>query len=465
MAAMPPPRPLLAALLLAAVAATAGADVVHLANGSRLEGRVLSDDESGVLLEQASPSGRTQLRIPRDRIRSVERTAPAPGTTEEPEPGRPVRDEWFLLRADTKVVGTRHLLLLRRGAGADAGWRIEEDVYLAASPRLPAVRIRRIEDVTDEFLPVWLQYRERGDPGAGFRDEAYETSRAGPVRDGVWRMTERELGGVERRADVELPRLARGPLAIREALARARPRPLGLVEMPLIDTSKGEVRTVRAGFTGLDVGGEGAPRQDALRVEDGERTLDGRWGSGEPPPCFSETVAPGIVAEPCTPEQAEAFRGEGSEQRMTLPDAGFEVIVPGAAWVPEIVPAVPGVEGLRLVAKVASRLHAADVRFEWDPAGATGTPQAAEAALLERLRTGAKARDLTVDIPREPVLGLENAWRLSLTATVRGERVRSVLFVADRGRGRAVLLATSPLSAWEDARIPLETILASFRWL
>jgi hypothetical protein len=237
------------------------------------------------------------------------------------------------------------------------------------------------------------------------------------------------------------------------------------VEIPLVDASKGEVRTVRAGFTALDVGGPGAPRQDALRVEDGERTLESRWGTGDPPVCFQETVAPGIVANPCTPEQAEALHGEGSEQRMTLPEAGFEVLVPGAAWVPQVVPGVPGVEGLRLIAKVSSRLHAADVRVEWDPAGAGPAPEVMEATLLDRLRAVAHARDLTVESPREPVLGLENAWRLTLTATVRGERVRSVLFVADRGRGRAVLLATSPVGAWEDARIPLETILASFRWL
>jgi hypothetical protein len=278
-------------------------------------------------------------------------------------------------------------------------------------------------------------------------------------------MTERELGGVERRADVSLPRLARGPLGIRESLARAQPRPLGLVEMPLVDASKGEVRTVRAGFTGLDVGGEGVPRQDALRIEDGERVLDSRWGVGDPPPCWSETVAPGIVASPCSKEQAEALGADAAEPRLTVADAGFEVLVPGAAWTPELVPGVPGREGLGLVGKMSSRVHAADVRVEWDPAGASESDAASEASLLERLRVGAKARDVKVESPREPVLGLENAWRLTLTATVRGERVRTILFVANKGRGRAVLHATSPIAAWEDARIPLETVLASFRWL
>jgi hypothetical protein len=464
---MTPMRWSRAALVLAVlgVATPAGADVVQLTNGARLEGRVLSEDDSGVLLERASASGRTQLRIPRDRIQSVERSPEAPGGDEVPVPGRPARDEWFLLHADAKTVGTRHLLLVRRGEGAGTGWRLQEDVHLAETSRLPAVRIRRVEDVTEEFLPVGLHYSERGDAGSGFEGQAYETSRSGPVQDGVWRMTERRLGGLESRAEVPIPRLARGPLGTREALARARPRPLGLVEMPLVDASTGEVRTVRAGFTGLDVGGEGVPRQDALRVEDGVRTLDSRWGVGDPPPCFGETVAPGILATPCTAEQAAALDGEGSEQRLTLAEAGFEVLVPGAAWHPEAVPAVPGQEGSRLVAKVSSRLHAADVRVEWDPAGAGASPEETEAALLDRLRRGARARDLKVESAREPVLGLDQAWRLTFTATVRGERVRTVLVWADRGRGRAVLFATSPVTAWEDARIPLETVLASFRWL
>jgi hypothetical protein len=465
---MAPMRWSRAALLLVVVvgsASPAAADVVQLTNGARLEGRVLSEDPSGVLLERTSASGRQQLRIPRDRIQSVERSPEPAGGDDVPVPGRPARDEWFLLNADAKTVGTRHLLLVRRGDGGGTGWRIQEDVYLAQTSRLPAVRIRRVEDVTEDFLPVGLHYSERGDAGSGFEGKAYETSRSGPIADGVWKKTERELGGGEKRTEVPLPRLARGPLGTREALARAQPRPLGLVEMPLVDAATGEVRTVRAGFTGLDVGGEGVPRQDSLRVEDGARTLDSRWGVGDPPQCFSETVAPGILATPCTAEQAAALDGEGSEQRLTLADAGFEVLVPGASWVPEIVPGVPGQEGSRLVAKVASRPHAADVRIEWDPAGAGATPEETETALLDRLRRGARARDLKVESAREAVLGLDEAWRLTFTATVRGERVRTVLVWADRGRGRAVLFATSPVTAWEDARIPLETVLASFRWL
>jgi hypothetical protein len=132
-------------------------------------------------------------------------------------------------------------------------------------------------------------------------------------------------------------------------------------------------------------------------------------------------------------------------------------------------------EGLRAVAKVASAPLAADVRVEWDPHGAAlpsgppppaGTdPLAAEAesALLVRLR--AVAPDLEVVEPRRAVPGLEHAFRMTLRGTVRQERLRTAVLVADRGGARVVLLASCPEGAWEDTRGALEAVLDSFRWL
>jgi hypothetical protein len=235
--------------------------------------------------------------------------------------------------------------------------------------------------------------------------------------------------------------------------------------MPFVDTARGAVRTVRAGFVGLDVAPAGTPRQDLLRFEEGERVLESRWGVGDPPLCAEEALAPGLVGVACSKEQAEAAGAEASSRRISVPEAGFQVLLPGASWTPDVAPRPTDVAGPRVVAKVASKLHASDVRIEWDPAGSGLGEAETEAALLERLRVEGRARDLVVESAREPVLGLEGAWRMTVLGTVRGERLRTIVLVADHGPGRAVLLAACPLAAWPDAKEPLEALLASFRWL
>ena len=109
---------------------------------------------------------------------------------------------------------------------------------------------------------------------------------------------------------------------------------------------------------------------------------------------------------------------------------------------------------------------AADVRVEWDPRGApagSAPGEEAEAALLARLK--ALCKDLKVVTKRAAVDGLPGAWTLGLEGTVRGERLKTLVLVADRALARVTVIASCPEVAWPDAHVALESILASFRWL
>jgi hypothetical protein len=250
----------------------------------------------------------------------------------------------------------------------------------------------------------------------------------------------------------------------------------------LIDPARGELRTVRAGFTSLDAGASSV-RVDVLRLEDGDRGLESRWSPGDPPRCTVEDVAPGVVAVPATRAQAEAAlpapvaptdprallrpsalprTPEADGPRvLTLADVGFELTLPGPGWVAEPLAAQADDVGVRVVARITSRLDATDVRIEWDPAGARGAPATAEADLLARLRR--VARDLRVETTRAAVA--EGVWRMRVVGTVRRESLWTWVLCADRGRGRITVLVACPEPAVRDVTPAVEALLTSFRRL
>lgn len=489
---LPPRRARLAllvvALLVSGAAPGLASDAVVLTSGTRLEGRVVSETPEAVVFEP--PGGRSRLTIPRAQVARVERDlepkTAAPDTAAAGEPAA-ARDEWWLLKSGERVVGVRHLLVVAtERAAAEArtgrtrrGFRLEEHLTFLGSERLPSVRVERIEETTDEFQPVYLHYGERGAGAADRSAVAYDVFRAGPVVEGVWSVTVRE-GTRSRAARVEAPAGARGPLGLREALVRATPRTTGLVEMALLDPHRG-LRTVRAGFTSLDVGGGGA-RIDVLRVEDGDRALTSRWAPGDPPECLVEDVAPGVVAVPATRAQAAAALPADAApldvrdllrptkpaaskptgpRRVLLPDVGVELTLPADAWEAEVVPPQGDDVGARVVARLASRLDATDARVEWDPAGGGADPAEAERALLERLRR--VARDLRVETPRST--SHDGVSRLRVVATVRRETLTTWVLFADRGAGLVTILVAAPAAAVGDVAPAVEALLASFRRL
>ena len=158
-----------------------------------------------------------------------------------------------------------------------------------------------------------------------------------------------------------------------------------------MDAAAGTVRVVRAGFVSLGVGGT-TRREDLLRLEDGDRSLESRWIQGDPPRCILEDVSPGVTAEPATEAQVIAAAGPEAPadalpapvgpggatapskppvlREVTVTEAGFRYSLPGASWKEEVVPPPLSDGGVRVVARASSKVHAADVRIEYDP----GTP-------------------------------------------------------------------------------------------
>lgn len=489
---------LTATLLLLAAGGIAPADEVVLSDGSRVAGRVVTVDEKGVVVERTGDTGTNRLWFPRADVRSITFSeGPAAGEPAAPAPeGRPVRDEWWLLESDGRVVGTRHLLLLPKKAGDDVDsrivWRLEEQVTLFGSVKAPGVRVQRIEDVDAEFRPRFLHYREVGEAGpvdSGITP--YEVIRSGPVADGEWAPTERPAPKTALRLSV--PEGAIGPLGLREVVARKSPRRAEMGEYRLLDAGRGAVRTVRSGFTVVSAA-NGAKREDTLRVEDGERVLESRWTTESPPRAVWEEVAPGVTAKPSTRARVEAAEAQQQKPAAapvdptapTVPgigpvepppaappkpktiavlDAGFEIPVPGASWTTETPPSTDA-PGRRVVAKLWSSSLAAEIRVEWEPmdaAAARPTPAEAEERLLARLR--ALSSDLGAVEARSAVPAIPGAWRMTLSGTLNGERVRTLLLVAERRSGFATVIATCPEAAWNDAKDALEGALKGFRWL
>ena len=471
-------------------AGSARADVVILDNGARFEGTIVVDDAKGVILERQSGGSLSRMSFERARVRSVERTsptgaptgvAPGPGTPPAADPLPPAaaaRDEWWMLESGGKIVGSRRLLLVATENRGVRGWRIEERLFFLGRPRLPAVRVHRVEEFTAEFLPTSIYYGERGEADDGAGAPPYETVRSGAISDGVWAAVEQTSSSRTVTRLIDVPARAYTMLGAREVLARRVPRRPGIVDVPVVDSARGEVRVVRAGFTSLGAG-DAILREDVLRVEDGDRVLESRWVPGDPPRCVREDVAPGVGARLSTEAQVRAALAPkaqepeaptlgtspltpGGRREITLPEYGFSFALSGASWMSAPVQARADDAGPRLVATASSRLQMADLRVEWDPKGADAATSPEE-PLVARLR--ALAPDLTVIEPRTPLAGRPSTVWLGLVGTRRGERLRMLVLAGDRGAGRVTMLLSCPESAWPDAHEALDTILASFRWM
>jgi hypothetical protein len=359
--------------------------------------------------------------------------------------------------------GTRHLLTLVTEEGGVRGWRLEERISIFPAPRLPGVLVQRIEDPTEDFRPRFLHYRERceGD-GTGGTSPPYEVLRTGPVRELMWDVTE-QSGDRSTAARVPLPEQARGPLGAREFVTRARPRRAGLDEMPIVDAATGAVRVVRAGFVSLGVGGT-TRREDLLRIEDGDRTLESRWVQGDPPRCILEDVSPGRRAERNAAQVARA----GPSRARPVP-----------------VPRRPG--GGRRGRRCARPWSRRPLRFAPPGVVARRPPPLARRAAVARASAarrrsassttpppppappppGPSRRPLQTSRPRPRARGRTEVAGVPSLADAAGRHV------AGRGSapwsfgrpGGAVPFVSCPETAWPDAHDALESIVRSFRWL
>lgn len=439
-------------------------------NGSVWEGRILQETDDVVVLERVSKSGGVgRITFPRADIRLIRRGRPEAARTAEGGP-RLVREEWFLLRSSGRIIGTRRLELWAVRARGEPGYRLEESIeYFAQGPQLPATRTHRIEEVDERFSPRLLAYREEGDAGKGpAGPERYTRSATGRVVDGVWKGASFR-GGSAHTCEVMLPTGARGPLGTREHLLRM-PRRVGLLDLQVLDPDREELVGVRAGFTSVTQDPAGRrPGHEFHWERDGRRLIsyfDAKQNT------VQEQLAEGTVAMPVGREQAEAAaqQATGVAQRtgdpeIKLVEGGIAFTPPGPLWTWEPRVASPGHTGWRVIGRLSNAVLVTDVRVEWHPheAGTERTGDAVQSWLMRRLRS--VCGDIGVAGERRELAGLENAWQIELTGTLRKESVRTVAVVVDRPAGRVVLLLAGPAGAWEQIRPAVVRFVRSIRLL
>lgn len=462
----------LAVLVVPAMAeedAPVGRDRIHMTNGRIFEGRIIAEDDCGVTLDLASPTGGCgRMLFPRRLIVRIERGVG--GDVPRPSAGF-VRDAWYLLRSGDMLLGARHLVLRHVQSGDAKGWRLEETLeHFARGPRIPAVRIQRAERVGLAFHPLEVLFREVGE-GSGNPDgpRRYERILSGPVRSGVWEALIHDGVSSERRR-IPLPPDGRSRLGTREHVLHRRK--VGLQQIAFLDPAVPGVATALVGYTALDVVDRtGRMYDEFVWQEDGVRLIS-RFKDFE---VVEEAVADGVVAVPATRAQVDAAREEGMEDVseeepgvVKLAEIGISFRLPDTAWKAARSEIPPFRTGWRKVAVVESRLHVTDVRIEWDPDGVAVAPGQAEAAdrLLQRLR--AVCPDLRVVHPRRPLPvddSVQGAWRMDFTGTLKEEAVRTVAVVLDQGQGRVLVLVACPEVAWPQASRSIEVLLASIRRL
>jgi hypothetical protein len=459
-------------------------DEVVLQSGKHFEGRITSEDAKAVVLSLPSETGCGTMTIPREVIREIHR-----GT--ERGPLRPVAgivdDAWFLLQSGGRIVGTRRLVLRKARPGSEASWILEEHVvHLARGRHVPETRVDRSETVDLAFRPLFLDYREVGDGSPDpVGPRGYTKEVLGPVKDGVWTARSPAGGGSEDGAPTDrtvmVPAGTRGRLGTRQDLLRSRQ--VGVQTVVFLEASETGLVSARAGYTSIDQPDGRGGRFSEFVWEEGDQRLTWRLdGDGK---ILSEEVAEGVVALPATQKQIEAAAKDSEPKAVdplvalsptaaptpaetgpvALPEVGITFTPPGAAWKVEKPLATTTDVGWRVVARLSAPLLASDIRVEWDPDAALAAPgaAAAEQRLLERLRT--VCADLSVTDDRTPVAGVPGAWRIAVRGTLKGDMVRTIAVVVDRGPARILLLCACAESSWGSGGAALEAFVRSIRVL
>ena len=165
----------LAAALVLAVAATAGADVVYLTNGDRISGKVVTAGRKSYVLQ--TPYGR--LNVPRIRIWKVE---------------KPDGSEELLNSPDAAAVPTARLILVVMGSTFWQAWDpkdaagLDPSLRLRGPPRRGADRVLRRRQAGPERDPeggrelVLVQPRRRRAGAGRRRHRPAAGGEAGPHR-------------------------------------------------------------------------------------------------------------------------------------------------------------------------------------------------------------------------------------------------------------------------------------------
>ena len=451
-------------------------DVVELTGGKQKVGRVTVDNDDGVTLEvRTRGGGSMRVTMARKEVVRV-RYGAGPATRKEFVEGRSsdlIRDEWYLIRSEARIIGTRRIRITRLN-GEGGAWRLREDRhFFPQGKHVPGVLISRTEVTDAEFALLRTLYREAS-ANSTFEGgpRAYSRSVTGRIEDLLWKgkiKEGRELSEHETR----VPAGAMGPLSLREKLLRAKPRRVAITEATVLDGEVGGLTAVRAGFVGLfKVHPEtGAQQGSEFHWESSGVRLVSRFGRGMEP--LSEALAEGMDAIPCSEPQAQAAADNAEDQakdpehgRVRLPEAGVAFRLPGPDWTWNQTTARPVGRKWHLLGNVKTAQSTTQVRIEWHVEGcreARGLA-AGRSWVLAHLRSACP--DLRVSEQMQMLPAIPEGWRMEVVGTLKGDtRVRTVVLVIDRGPARLLVLIACPVSEWKASYQSIARLVDSFELL
>ncbi len=460
----------------AAAPAESNLDVVELTGGKQRIGRVTVDNDDWVVLEVRSRSGGTMsVKMARKEVTRV-RYGAGPATRKEFVEGRSsdvVRDEWYLIRSEGRIIGTRRSRVTRLKHDIER-WRLREDRhFFPQGKHVPSVLISRTEVTDEEFALLRTLYREvsanstfQGGP------RGYARTVTGRIEDLLWKGKISE-GKEFSEHETRVPAGAMGPLSFREKLLLAKPRRVAITEATVLDGEVGALTEVRGGFvalskkdpeTGADLGNE-------FHWEAGGQRLVSRFGSAMLP--LTEAMAEGMDALPCSEAQAQAAADNAEDQakdpehgRVRLPEAGIAFRLPGPEWTWRPATARPVGRKWHLLGSAGTSQSTVDMRVEWHVEGAREARGLAAGRDWVMAHLRGACPDLRVVDQMQMLPAIPEGWQIGVVGTLKGDtRCRTVVIVVDRGPARLLAIIACPISEWKKSSKAIRRLVDSFELL
>lgn len=365
---MPRSLPVLVAVLCGCVPALlaqaepeapAAQDCIELHNGSKLEGRIVAEDEQSLTIRLGPGQ---ELTLPKKSVASFVRHGgkgqqdAAPSWPE----GLGPRDDWFRLRdAQGRVVGTLQLVARAERGGTfshEEYWLLFESSFgdvrillerqggdferrVEREEERRATRLVRIERVDAKLTPLSCYLREQLVDLDRDRT-VYERVFDAEISHGRLRFKDQSTQGKDRDA-IPFPAGSRLPLLVREQLRRGAAHGAEAFHASVFDPleERFELRRFRldeASPVPASFVREAAPRPGRARLV--EWKSDGRthreWISAEGQILRIECNGVHLIAEPVSEEYARALKSPEAERRVPSQQAfgELELWLPRATW-------------------------------------------------------------------------------------------------------------------------------------
>ena len=458
-------------LVLSLTGPLQAADVLVLKNGRKAEGKIVEETKDRIKLQVGSGS----MWYPRASVKEILRDADSTAATPtEPSVSTTakVREEHGLLYRDGKRVGVRTLRVIERPTTI----QFEEDRTFAAKGEQGSRSIRIVERSNRQYLPQFLQIRERTTKGGHRLLEA--RMRAGQlVRSAM-------IDGRRQLASSPMPSDGRFPLALREHVFHGHAAMDGRYTGLVYDLEAGRWSSATYESRGAKhiESTDGGLNPEVFEVLVLERRvgkrLEREWLSPDFTTRLTELDGSSLRFLPAPKETVERIRKQieagpapvdltprGLERtdlrarvRHVDAAAGWSVAKPDPSWLFE----KPDVQGAGALLSVRNAPLSATVDVQLDPTRREKLTVETAAEAVQRLLR-AVAPDLSI-VEESYVKGpYGREYWFEATATTKGEKTRTMGRVVVRGKRAFRLLAASPTRWFDLCKKDFRTILTSFR--